>query len=422
MTFNHLPTVMQRINVIHNVFDSAGKKIYLVGGIVRDLYGNATSIDELDVDLTTDATPEEIREIIKPIAENVWLSGEQFGTIGAHINGKTVEITTHRSESYVSDSRKPIVQFSQHIEEDLSRRDFTVNSMAIDLSTGEVIDPFNGQTDFSNGVLRTPLDPAISFSEDPLRMLRAARFTCRYDLSPTKEMIKSIKKLAPRLNIVSPERIRDEFDKLLCVENPESGFELLIKTGIYKQFLPEIKDKSNIRKYGGYKNLSSLSTNPTLRLAALLLKLSSKKCQTRMKELKYSNERISNTQLLVKSTKTIEMKPVDKEGYRRWHYLIGDLRDAAIELAATNKKSHTIIQEMKRTQQSLEHELDDFTLPLTGRAIMDLLEIEEGPEIGHALQYLREIRFQKGPITREAAEEAVQSWWNQARANPKTTI
>ena len=215
MNFNDLSTVVESVSDIRRVFESAGKNIYLVGGIVRDLYGNADNIEQLDIDLTTDATPEEIREIIKPIAENIWLSGEKFGTIGAHINGKVIEITTHRSESYVSDSRKPIVQFSKHIEEDLSRRDFTVNSMAIDLSTGEVIDPFNGQTDFSQGVLKTPLDPDISFSEDPLRMLRAARFVCRYDLSPSTEMMKSIKKLAPRLRIVSPERIQDEFDKLL---------------------------------------------------------------------------------------------------------------------------------------------------------------------------------------------------------------
>lgn len=417
MNFNDLSTVVESVSDIRRVFESAGKNIYLVGGIVRDLYGNADNIEQLDIDLTTDATPEEIREIIKPIAENIWLSGEKFGTIGAHINGKVIEITTHRSESYVSDSRKPIVQFSKHIEEDLSRRDFTVNSMAIDLSTGEVIDPFNGQTDFSQGVLKTPLDPDISFSEDPLRMLRAARFVCRYDLSPSTEMMKSIKKLAPRLRIVSPERIQDEFDKLLCVENPEPGFKLLIKTGVDNQFLPEISDKNNIRKYGGYKVLSSLSPIPTVRLAALLLSLSSERCQTRMKELRYSNERISQTQLLIQSIKTIEMKPIDKESYRRWYYQVGELRDYAIELAATNKRCRRIISEMEKTEQSLESELDDFDIPLTGREVMDLLGIEEGPDIGNALQYLREIRFQEGPITRQVAEEAIQKWWNHSRGN-----
>ena len=421
MTFNDLSTVLQQISDIRRVFESADKNIYLVGGIVRDLYGNATNIEQLDIDLTTDATPEEIREIIKPLAENMWLSGEKFGTIGAHINGKIIEITTHRSESYVSDSRKPIVQFSKHIEEDLSRRDFTVNSMAIDLSTGEVIDPFNGQSDFSIGVLKTPLDPDISFSEDPLRMLRAARFACRYDLSPSKEMIKSIKKLAPRLQIVSPERIRDEFDKLLSVENPEPGFKLLIKTGVYNHFLPEINDKNNIRKYGGYKTLSSLSPIPTVRMAALLLSLSSERCQIRMKELRYSNERISQTQLLIQSLKTIETKPIDKASYRRWYYQIGELKDYAIELASTNKRFQEIIYEMEKTEQSLKNELDDFAVPLTGREVMDLLGIEEGPEIGFALEYLREIRFQEGPITREVAEETIQKWWNHYQGNPKST-
>ena len=420
MTFNHLQTIIQQVDEVRRAFESAGKKIYLVGGIVRDLYGNATNIQNLDIDLTTNATPEEIKVIIKPIADNLWLSGEKFGTIGAHVNGKTIEITTHRSESYLSDSRKPIVEFSQQIEEDLSRRDFTVNSMAIDLSSKELIDPFNGQKDFADGVLRTPLNPDISFSEDPLRMLRAARFTCRFELTPTKKMVQSMKTLAPRLEIVSPERIREEFDKFLEVRNPEPGFKLLLKTKIYKLFLPEINDKENIRKNGGYRSLSQLPIDPLVRLAALLLNTSAKECEYRMKKLKYSNERISQTKLLIQSTKTIEAKPIDNESYRKWYFQTADLRDKAIELAKINKKLKKIISEMERTKISLEHELHDFSVPLTGAEIMELLKIQEGPEVGEALQYLQEIRFQKGPITQGEAEKAIRNWWDEEKTVPKT--
>ena len=420
MTFNHLQTIIQQVDEVRRTFESAGKKIYLVGGIVRDLYGNATNIQNLDIDLTTNATPAEIKAIIKPIADNLWLSGEKFGTIGAHVNGKTIEITTHRSESYLSDSRKPIVEFSQQIEEDLSRRDFTVNSMAIDLSSKELIDPFNGQKDFADGVLRTPLNPDISFSEDPLRMLRAARFTCRFELTPTKKMVQSMKALAPRLEIVSPERIREEFDKFLEVRNPEPGFKLLLKTKIYKLFLPEINDKENIRKNGGYKSLSQLPIDPLVRLAALLLNTSAKECEYRMKKLKYSNERISQTQLLIQSTKTIETKPIDNESYRKWYFQTADLRDTAIELAKINKKLKKIISEMERTKISLEHELHDFSVPLTGAEIMELLKIQEGPEVGEAVQYLQEIRFQKGPITQGESEKAIRNWWDEKKTVPKT--
>ena len=420
MTFNHLQTIIQQVDEVRRTFESAGKKIYLVGGIVRDLYGNATNIQNLDIDLTTNATPAEIKAIIKPIADNLWLSGEKFGTIGAHVNGKTIEITTHRSESYLSDSRKPIVEFSQQIEEDLSRRDFTVNSMAIDLSSKELIDPFNGQKDFADGVLRTPLNPDISFSEDPLRMLRAARFTCRFELTPTKKMVQSMKALAPRLEIVSPERIREEFDKFLEVRSPEPGFKLLLKTKIYKLFLPEINDKENIRKNGGYKSLSQLPIDPLVRLAALLLNTSAKECEYRMKKLKYSNERISQTQLLIQSTKTIETKPIDNESYRKWYFQTADLRDTAIELAKINKKLKKIISEMERTKISLEHELHDFSVPLTGAEIMELLKIQEGPEVGEAVQYLQEIRFQKGPITQGEAEKAIRNWWDEKKTVPKT--
>ena len=407
----HLENILQKTESLRQAFEAANKTIYLVGGIVRDIYAEVSNLDELDIDLTTNAVPEEIREILKPIADNIWVSGERFGTIGAHIDGQIVEITTHRSESYVTESRKPIVRFSDDIEEDLSRRDFTVNSMAIDLSSKKLIDPFNGRNDFSNGILRTPLDPEISFSEDPLRMLRAARFSCRYNLKPRQKIIRTIKKQGSRLSIVSPERIRDEFERLLAVENLDAGLRLLAKTGLLKRFFPEIQRKNEV-KVPKFKQVSTLPNDSELRLAALLLNVKKQNRIFRMKELKYSNERISNTELYIQAVYKIEQKPIDPASYRRWYFQVGDKREKVIQLASINTRLLGHLDEMEKTRQSLEHELHDFSLPLSGADIMRLLGIKEGPEVGEALELLQEMRFQNGPISKEEAEKALLDWRN----------
>ena len=181
---DNLPKLIQETEELTNQFLTANKSLYLVGGIVRDLFLKSEMTSEVDLDLTTDALPEEIKQIVSPIAKNLWLPGEKFGTIGIHHNDRTYEITTHRAESYDSNSRKPEVTYSTNIEEDLSRRDFTINAMAISLPQGTLMDPFNGKNDLSEGILRTPLTPEESFSDDPLRMLRAARFTAVYNLNP----------------------------------------------------------------------------------------------------------------------------------------------------------------------------------------------------------------------------------------------
>lgn len=408
MTFNHLPKIMRRVEVLRQTFEDADKKIYLVGGIVRDLYANAENIDDLDIDLTTDATPEEIKKIIQPVADNIWLSGQRFGTIGAHVGGQTVEITTHRSESYVSESRKPVVKFSMEIEEDLSRRDFTMNCIAIDLSSGEVIDPFNGSEDFSNKILRTPLDPEISFSEDPLRMLRAARFCARYGLNLGEGVMETIEALAPRLEIVSRERVRDEFDKLLTVPSPNEGVSILLTSGLFEQFFPELQEAGI-----NWQELELLENDPQLRMAALLLPLSNEQGINRMRELKYSKDRIQQTENLIKATLEThkEDPPVDPESYRRWHVLAGDQRGKILELAAWSGRKN-IINAMEKTRESLAHELEDFSLPLSGSEIIEILGITEGPEIGEAISHLFDLRYRNGPIGREEAEEVIQTWWS----------
>ena len=224
---DNLPKLIQETEHLTNQFLAANKSLYLVGGIVRDLCLKSEITSEADLDLTTDALPEEIKQIVAPIATNLWLPGEKFGTIGIHHNNRTYEITTHRSESYDSNSRKPEVAYSIDINEDLSRRDFTINAMAISLPEGTLIDPFNGQKDLREGLLRTPLTPEESFSDDPLRMLRAARFTAAYNLTPDPELVDAIHALIGRFNIVSAERIIGELDKLLLAHNPQRGLDLL---------------------------------------------------------------------------------------------------------------------------------------------------------------------------------------------------
>ena len=220
-------------------FVDAGHRLYLVGGAVRDLVLNRLDAG-LDLDFTTDARPDEIEAVVAGWADAVWLQGKRFGTIGLRKGERTMEITTHRAEAYVPDSRKPDVRFSEDVETDLSRRDFTVNAMALTLPGVHLIDPHGGLEDLAASRLRTPLAPDESFDDDPLRMMRAARFIAGYGLTPTEDLVDAVKRLHHRLEIVSPERIRDELDKLLVVEHPADGLWFLVRTGLTSPFLPEL--------------------------------------------------------------------------------------------------------------------------------------------------------------------------------------
>ncbi|MBA3266877.1 MAG: CCA tRNA nucleotidyltransferase, partial [Acidimicrobiia bacterium] len=220
-------------------FTAIGHRIYLVGGSVRDaILGRP--LDEIDLDFTTDARPDAIQRIVGPWADAVWTQGKRFGTIGAARGGREYEITTHRAEAYAPDSRKPEVAFADAVEVDLSRRDFTVNAMALSLPDLDLVDPFGGVADLSALRLRTPLAPEDSFGDDPLRMLRAARFIAGYDLVPEPELVAAVRSMRSRMEIVSPERIRDELDKLLVVKVPSPGLWFLVETGLAEEFLPEI--------------------------------------------------------------------------------------------------------------------------------------------------------------------------------------
>ena len=383
---------------------TSGKEIYLVGGIVRDIHAGLNDIFDRDLDFTTDATPDEIKTIIQPIAENVWLSGQQFGTIGAQINGKTIEITTHRSESYVSESRKPVVTFSTDLQEDLSRRDFTINSMAINLDTGKLIDPYNGLRDLQLKILRTPLDPHISFSEDPLRMMRAARFISRFNLTLDKGIKESVNELKERLRIVSNERIRDELNKLLITPDPNPGFKFLLKTKLYETFLPELKVCKRQHR------IRYLRHDHCIRLAALLINISSEVRKARLKDLKYSNREIDTIDNLVSASQMILGQPMDDAHYRKWYLHAGENRQGSIEISSIQRGAGKKIAAIRRKARHLDQELEDYTPPFTGSEIISILSMPQGPEVGEVLQLLENMFIESGPVSNQEALDFLVEW------------
>ena len=215
----------------------AGHDCYLVGGSVRDAL-----IDDVPVefDFATDARPDRIESLLAPISQAVWLQGKRFGTVGAQIDGVPCEVTTYRADVYRPDSRKPEVSFGDDVEGDLARRDFTVNAMALRLPDAVLVDPFDGAADLAAGRLRTPRSPEVSFTDDPLRMLRAARFIARFAFVPDADLVAAVREHGERLGIVSVERIRDELSKLLKVADPSAGLWFLASTALSDHFLPEL--------------------------------------------------------------------------------------------------------------------------------------------------------------------------------------
>ena len=406
MTTTNLPPLLRETEQITNKFLDANKSLYLVGGVVRDLLLDRDITANVDLDLTTDALPDEIKQIVSPIAENLWLSGEKFGTIGIHHNGRAYEITTHRAESYDLDSRKPQVTYSTDINQDLSRRDFTINAMAISLPEGTLIDPFNGQEDLQQGLLRTPLTPQESFSDDPLRMLRAARFIAAYNLVPDSELITAVGVLGDRFSIVSAERTLGEFDKLLQAPQPEQGLHLLHDSGLLRLFLPEVPPER-------FQHISKLPSDPNLRAAALLATTPSKVCKNRLRELRYSKERITVICRVIEGAKSILDDPSGESDYRRWYHQIGEYRERSYQVAKTlSDEALQIWEEMESTRTRLAEELDDFSLPISGDEVMELLQIEEGRSVGEAMEYLQEQRFERGPFTDSDAREMLRDWWD----------
>jgi poly(A) polymerase len=433
----------------------AGHPAYLVGGSVRDAFLDRAGTD-VDVDITTDARPEAIAEIVKPWADTVWLQGERFGTIGCSKDGEKFEITTFRADVYRPESRKPEVTFSDDIETDLSRRDFTVNAMAIALDEPELVDPFNGLEDLAQRRLRTPLTPEVSFSDDPLRMLRAARFVATLGFEPDAAIVDAIVAMRERLSIISAERIRDELSKMLVAPDPSPGLWMIVETGLADEFLPELNEM-RLEQDPIHRHKDVLAhtiavvakTSPDLkvRLAALLHDVGKPRTRSfgpqgvmfhhhevvgarmareRLHALRYPTEMVEDvTQLVYLHLRfhTYRMGWTDA-AVRRYVRDAGPLLAELNELTRSDcttrnaKKAVALARRMDELEARIaelaeKEELAKIRPDLDGNEVMKFLGVPPGPIVGDALDFLLELRLEEGPLDKEDAYARLRAWANE---------
>ena len=446
-------------------FKAAGFKLALVGGPVRDaILGRLGN----DLDFTTDAHPKDCEKILNKWADSVWDIGAAFGTVAGKKGDITVEITTYRSESYELDSRKPNVEFGKTIESDLSRRDFTINAMALELTTDEptFIDLYNGVDDLQSKLIKTPGKPEDSFSDDPLRMMRAARFMSQLNFTIDPAVIAAIKSMTARLEIISAERIRDEFIKIIMSDNPRLGITLLVECGLADIFLPEIpKLKLEIDEHHHHKDVYEHSLtvleqaialesrlgapNLTLRLAALLHDIGkpktkalisgggvsfhhhevvgAKMAKERLRTLRFDNH-------IVKDVGQLVFLHLRFHGYgsgewtdsavRRYVRDAGELLDHLHLLTRADcttrnqKKAQSLANTYDQLEQRIkelmqQEELNKIRPDLTGEQIMQILSIKPSPMVGKAYDFLLELRLENGPLGEEKAKQALLTWWKE---------
>ena len=446
-----------------SLFKSAGYKLALVGGPVRDaILGRLGN----DLDFTTDAHPKDCEKILNNWADSVWDIGAAFGTVAGKKGEITVEVTTYRSESYDSSSRKPNVEFGKTIEGDLARRDFTINAMALELTTPEptFIDLFNGVADLQNKLIKTPGKAEESFSDDPLRMMRAARFMSQLNFEIDPSVLVAIKSMATRLEIISFERIRDEFIKILMSPSPRIGITVLVETGLADYFLPEVpKLKLEIDEHHHHKDVYEHSLtvleqaiglesrldgpNLTLRLAALLHDIGKPKtkqliagggvsfhhhevvgarmCKERMKKLRFDNHMIEDVSQLVflhlrfhgygsgEWTDSAVRRYVRDAGPLLTHLHLLTRADCTTR---NKKKAESLAKTYDQLEERIallmeQEELDKIRPDLSGEEIMQILAIKPSPTVGKAYDFLLELRLEKGPIGKEAATAELLTWW-----------
>ena len=452
-------------------FAAQGFRLALVGGPVRDaLLGRLGN----DLDFTTDARPEVTKKILQGWAENVWDTGIEFGTVAGKRGDTTVEVTTYRTESYDPDSRKPEVEYGDSIEGDLSRRDFTVNSMALELTTKtpEFIDPFNGLEDLAKRVLRTPAKAENSFSDDPLRMMRAARFASQLDFEIAPDVLQAIKDMAGRISIISAERIRDEFTKMLMSKNPRTGITILVETGLAEIVLPEIpKLRLEIDEHHHHKDVYEHSItvleqaishedrlggpNLIIRLAALLHDIGKPKTRnlipgggvsfhhheivgarltkSRLKALRFDGDTIEKVETLV----ALHLR-FHGYGDGEWtdsavRRYVRDAGDLLVHLHVLTRADCTTrnakkAERLAKTYDGLEariaklmeeEELSRIRPDLDGAQVMKLLNIKPSAAVGKALDFLLELRLEHGPLGEERATEELLNWWSKENPTAK---
>ncbi len=439
-------------------FQKAGHQLYLVGGAVRDaVLGRAGN----ELDFATDARPQQVIAILQGWAEARYLVGIRFGTVGARKRGHLLEITTFREEIYAEDSRNPEVTFAKDVDTDLARRDFTINAMAVRLPEGEFVDPHRGLFDLAHKRLRTPLEPEVAFTDDPLRMLRAARFVSTLGMEPAPEVVEAMRTLRERLRIVSAERIRDELSKLLQGAHVDRGLQLVVDIGLADQFLPELpalqleQDPVHRHKDVFRHTLAVVKRCPpddlTLRLAALLhdvgkpatkqitpegvqfhhhAVVGARIVEERLRALRFPEKVVQDVRKLVEMHlrfHTYRLGWTDG-ALRRYVRDAGPLLDALNQLTRADcttqnpKKAKVLAELQDDLEQRIarlteEENLAAIKPPLDGHQVMEHLGIPPGPLVGEALEHLLELRMDRGPIPEGEAFELLDEWWEQRRGD-----
>ena len=452
-----------RIRALAERFQAAGFELALVGGPVRDAF---LGREAHDLDFATSATPDEILEVIAPVADAHWDIGRAFGTIGARLGEQTVEITTYRADAYDGATRKPVVAFGVSLEGDLLRRDFTVNAMALRLPDKVLVDPSGGLEDLLATRLRTPVEPEVSFGDDPLRMLRGARFTSQLGFALDDAATAAIQSMAERIAIVSAERIGDELSKLLLASDPVPGIRVLVDTGLAELVLPEVPAlRLEIDEHAHHKDVYEHSLTAltqaialersrghepdlVLRFAVLLHDigkpatrkiepggavsfhhhdvLGAKLAAKRLRELRLDGDTIKAVATLIRLhlrffgyadaswTDAAVRRYVRDAGAQleRLHILSrADVTTRNQRKAARLQRAYDELEERIAVLAS-EEELAAIRPDLDGEQIMAILGIHPGPEVGEAYRYLLELRLDEGPLGADEAERRLRAWWD----------
>ncbi|MBD7958488.1 CCA tRNA nucleotidyltransferase [Microbacterium sp. Sa4CUA7] len=453
------------VDTLAATFANAGFELALVGGPVRDaLLGRTTN----DLDFTTNARPDDILRIVKPVSTAQWDIGREFGTIGARVRGEQVEITTYRADEYDGATRKPVVAFGDDLEGDLARRDFTVNAMALRLPGPTLVDPSGGVEDLVSGILRTPVDPGISFGDDPLRMLRAARFSAQLGFDVDPATVAAMAARADTLSIVSPERIQGELVKLLQADDPVRGIRLLVETGLMAKFLPEVPAlRLEIDEHHHHKDVYEHSLtvlrqaieleherhpdaapDVPLRVAALLHDIGkpatrrleegggvtfhhhdlkgARLARKRLQALRFDSDTIGSV------TKLIELH------LRFFGYAEGAWSDSAVrryvrdagdelerlhiltraDVTTRNKRKAARLRsayddiERRIDELAEQEQLQSMRPALDGNRIQEILGIPPGPVVGEAYRFLLDVRLDEGVVDEAEAEQRLRAWWS----------
>ncbi|MEP6598592.1 MAG: CCA tRNA nucleotidyltransferase [Actinomycetota bacterium] len=450
-------------------FAAAGHELHLVGGTVRDaLLGRAAISSEADdLDFTTDAQPDEVLSIVHSLAEATWATGIEYGTVGVQVGGRRCEITTFRADRYDRVSRKPEVVYGDSLADDLRRRDFTMNAMAVSV-TGDATfsDPHRGLADLAAGVLRTPAAPEESFADDPLRMLRAARFVSTLQVTLAPEVLAAMTAMAPELGRITAERVQVELSKLLLGAAPRAGLELIVQTGLADVVLPELPAlRMAADEHGQHKDvyahtlqvldqamdLEGDEPDLTLRWAALLHDVGkpatrrfdtdgrvsfhhheavgARLARVRLRELRYAKNLVEDVAQLVflhlrfygygggEWTDSAVRRYVADAGplLSRLHKLVrSDCTTRNKRKAAALSAAYDAL-EQRIGQLREQEELDAIRPDLDGNEIMTVLDIPPGPLVGRAYQHLLTLRMEHGPLGHDRAVDALRTWWTDQR-------